>query len=79
MTKNKAISFENSLEQLGQAVKQLESGELSLDEALKTFEQGVQLGSQCQTLLQKAEQKVDLLMDDGKTLAPFKPEEDSHA
>jgi exodeoxyribonuclease VII small subunit len=69
-------SFEGALEQLQSMVKRLESGELSLDQALKSFEDGVKLTRQCQQLLGAAEQKIDILMSsgDGKTtLEPFQP------
>ncbi len=78
MTKQKNPSFEDSLCKLGKSVTQLESGELTLDQAVKTFEQGVKLGNQCQTLLQQAEQQVEILMKDGETLIPFNTEDQTH-
>ena len=44
-------------------VEQLESGELSLEEALKQFERGVKLTRECQTALKEAEQKVEILVN----------------
>lgn len=55
-------NFEQALEQLQQTVKKLEGGELSLDQALKNFEEGVRLSRICQKQLGEAEQKVDLLI-----------------
>ena len=63
-------SFEANLEKLQIAVKKLESGELSLEDALKQFEEGVKLSHDCQALLSAAEQKVELLVNispDGKS------------
>jgi exodeoxyribonuclease VII small subunit len=70
-------SFETALEQLQNTVKRLESGELSLDQALKSFEDGVKLTRVCQQHLSAAEQKIEVLMQasaDGKVdLQPFAP------
>lgn len=60
-----SITFEAALEQLQLVVKQLESGELSLDQALQAFERGVSLTRTCQERLVAAEQKVELLMKIG--------------
>ena len=54
--------FEKALERLQLVVRQLESGELTLDQALKSFEEGVRLTRQCQERLTAAEQKVELLL-----------------
>ena len=66
--------FEETLEQLTHAVQKLDSGDLSLEQALKAFEQGVKLGSQCQNMLQKAEQQVTMLMEETSSLKPFNSE-----
>ena len=54
--------FETSLVELEQLVERLEHGELPLDEALRTFEQGVALTRQCQGALKTAQQKVEVLL-----------------
>lgn len=58
-------SFESALEQLQQTVKRLEGGDLSLEEALKSFEGGVKLTRLCQQHLAAAEQRVEILMKSG--------------
>jgi len=58
----KKPNFEKSLEELESLVIRLESGELSLEDSLETFEKGIKLTRNCQTALQEAEQKVDLLL-----------------
>ncbi len=71
---SKPPNFEKSLQELEQLVAQLESGELSLEDSLKTFEKGIKLTRNCQTALQEAEQKVELLLqqEDGEALTtPF--------
>lgn len=65
------MTFEQSLGELEQVVQLLEQGELSLDEALKQFERGVALSRASEQKLQAAEQKVQVLLADGNTLAPF--------
>jgi exodeoxyribonuclease VII small subunit len=70
-------SFEAALEQLQQTVKRLESGELSLEEALRSFEDGVRLTRVCQEHLASAEQRIELLTQasaDGRVeTQPFVP------
>ncbi len=55
-------SFEASLEELEQIVRQLESGDLPLDRSLELFEQGVRLSRECQKRLDEAERKVEILV-----------------
>lgn len=61
-TKKKSIDFEKSLNQLDQLVTAMESGDMSLEESLSSFEQGVKLTRECQQALSEAEQKVELLL-----------------
>jgi exodeoxyribonuclease VII small subunit len=51
-------SFETALAQLQQILTTMESGDLSLQQSLELFEQGVHLSQECQLALQAAEQKV---------------------
>lgn len=72
--------FERSLTRLEEVVKRLESTELSLDEAMKLFEEGVKLSRDCQKQLEEAEGKVEILLKkaDGKVVAqPFDPDHES--
>ncbi|MGH9769451.1 MAG: exodeoxyribonuclease VII small subunit [Blastocatellia bacterium] len=64
MAKNKEQeqSFESSLASLEQIVAQLESGDLPLERALELFEEGVGLARRCQSLLEVAERKVEMLL-----------------
>jgi exodeoxyribonuclease VII small subunit len=54
--------FERSLSELESLVERLERGDLPLEEALKTFERGVELTRHCQTSLKAAQQKVEILL-----------------
>lgn len=58
-------SFETAFSQLQELVKRLEGGSLSLEESLKSFEEGVRLTRFCQESLSSAEQKVEQLMKIG--------------
>ena len=60
-TPSRPVNFEKSLKQLETIVEKLEKGELSLEESLKQFEQGIKLTSECRQALQKAEQKISVL------------------
>ena len=57
----KPIPFETSLSELQHIVAELEKGDLSLEESLKQFEKGITLARQCQTILNEAEQKIEIL------------------
>ncbi|MDO9618503.1 MAG: exodeoxyribonuclease VII small subunit [Pseudomonas sp.] len=61
--KKAALDFEQSLTDLQNLVERLENGELSLEDSLTAFEQGVRLTRDCQTALAQAEQKVQILME----------------
>jgi exodeoxyribonuclease VII small subunit len=61
--KKKAVDFEQSLQQLEALVSEMEKGDLSLEQSLKAFENGIQLTRECQTRLSEAEQKVQVLLE----------------
>jgi|TARA_E500000075_G_C6930921_1_gene289186 exodeoxyribonuclease VII small subunit len=73
----KAVDFEQQLASLEGLVESLESGELSLEESLKSFEQGIKVARDCQAALKSAEQKVEVLMRQGDELVsqPFEDQE----
>ncbi len=74
-TNKSHASFETSLNTLEQLIQKMESGNLSLEESLKSFEEGVKLTKICQQALSKAEQKVQLLLEQNGELVsqPFEP------
>ena len=69
----RAINNENWLERLQTLVERLENGELSLEDSLAAFEQGIGLTRDCQAALAQAEQKVQVLLERDGELAeePF--------
>jgi exodeoxyribonuclease VII small subunit len=71
-------SFEAALKRLEEIVRKLESGDLPLDGALDLFEEGIRLSRFCNTTLERAERRVEILLkDDSGQLraAPFEPHE----
>jgi exodeoxyribonuclease VII small subunit len=74
LKKESESEFERSLSRLEEIVKKLESGDLSLEEAMKLFEEGVQLSRSCQKQLEEAEKRVEMLVkkaDGGLARVPF--------
>ena len=59
----KKQSFEQAMARLEEIVSLLEKGECGLDESLKLFEEGAKLAGQCSEMLDKAEQKVTILLN----------------
>jgi exodeoxyribonuclease VII small subunit len=59
---NNTPDFEQALAELEALVERLERGDLPLEEALKTFERGVELTRHCQSSLKAAQQRVEILL-----------------
>ena len=64
MNKKVDINFEKALEELESIVEDLESGDLSLENSLKSFEKGITLARQCQEKLSQAELQVQKLIEE---------------
>ncbi len=72
------LTFEQAFDEMEQIVRQLEDGQLSLDESLALFERGQALSARCQALLETAELKVQQLVPKaggGYGLEPFEAPE----
>ncbi len=65
--------FEEALAELEKVVERLESGELSLDESLSAFEEGVALVKYCNQKLTEVEKKIELLVKDKEGNLQLKP------
>ncbi|HTH37938.1 MAG TPA: exodeoxyribonuclease VII small subunit [Pyrinomonadaceae bacterium] len=61
-TKSMTKTFEASLNELEKIVKQLEDGDMPLEESLKLFEDGVRLSRECRERLTNAERRIEVLM-----------------
>ncbi|HUJ61721.1 MAG TPA: exodeoxyribonuclease VII small subunit [Kofleriaceae bacterium] len=77
MTAPSDPGFDAILARLREVVHQLESGELSLEQSLAIYEEGVQLARRGQQLLASAEQRVEILVSaaGGVETVPFAPDE----
>lgn len=59
-------TFENAIKRLESIVQDLEGGDLTLDEALKKFQEGIKLSKFCSNKLDETEKKVSILLKDEK-------------
>jgi exodeoxyribonuclease VII small subunit len=66
-------TFEQSLKQLEEIVRELESGELPLEMALKKFEEGVELSKFCSQRLEETERRITMLLQNNSGAAVEKP------
>jgi len=73
----KPKTFEASLQKLEQIVTKLEEGDLSLEESLELFEDGVKLSRECQGKLDQAERRIEILLKDQDGNLTLKPIEES--
>ena len=65
--KEKELTFEENLEKLEEIVKNLESGNIPLDDAIDSFNEAMNLAKKCDEKLKNAEEKVNkILNQDGK-------------
>ncbi len=72
-------NFEEQLTALEAVVQRLEEGELSLEESVRLFEEGLKLSNACKKELEAAEGKIQMLVDRGKAgmkVVDFETEED---
>lgn len=60
------LKFEQALKRLGVIVEELEKGELSLDESLKRYEEGIRLSRFCTQKLEETQRKVEILTKNEK-------------
>ena len=78
MTKKKQASFdfEKALEELEELVSSMEDGKISLEDSLQAFEKGIKLTRECQAALKKAEQKVQVLINENGDTEELEFEDD---
>jgi len=65
--------FEDALKKLEKIVEELEGGDLSLDEALKKYQDGIELSRICAQRLESAKKKIDMLVKNKKGEFEIKP------
>ncbi len=68
MVEKKELKFEEALKKLEEIVGDLEDGDLSLDDSMKRYEEGIRLSKLCSKRLEEAKKKIELLLknEDGK-------------
>ena len=72
------MKFEEVLQKLERTVQELETGNISLDKAIKKYQEGLLLSKQCLELLDKAEKKIKICLKDkdgNVKIKPFKEKE----
>ena len=74
--KSKAHSYEEAHQRLEAIVRELDEGELTLDELEKKFEEGMRMAAHCSQRLEEVEQKVNLLIEKSQGELERKPYED---
>ena len=67
----KEISFEDKIRELEEIVKELESGDVNLDEAIKKYSKAMELAKECSDRLNAATEKVNKILKDNGELADF--------
>ncbi len=67
------VSFEKALEKLEKIVAELEAGDISLEDALARYEEGIKLSRLCQEKLTQAEKKIEVLSKNAKGELVKKP------
>ena len=59
-------SFEETIKELEKIATELENGDLSLEDSVSKFEEGMKLSKQCNDLLENAEKRITMLLKDGE-------------
>ena len=73
--KEKELSFEESLEQLEEIVKKLETGDVPLDHAIEEFNKAMKLSKVCDEKLKNAEEAITKLVNENGEIVDFQVEE----
>lgn len=66
--KDENANFEDIMKQLEVIANELETGNLNLDDSVKKFEEGIKLSKKCNEILENAEKKISILINDGEDL-----------
>ncbi len=71
MGNTKEVSFEDKIRELEEIVKELESGEVNLDEAIDKYTKAMKLAKECSDRLNKATEKVNKILKENGELVDF--------
>ena len=77
MSEKKELNFEELIEKLEEITNKLEKEQLSLDDSVKLFEEGMRISKECNTKLEDAEKRITVLINDNDEIKEenFSPEE----
>ena len=70
------MDFEEKMQELENVVSSLEKGDMNLDESLKKFEEGMNLSKQCNKILEEAEKKITILLEENGEIKEEKFDEE---
>lgn len=78
MDNNEDMNFEEAMAKLDKIAVELESGKLTLEESVSKFEEGMNISKKCSEILDSAEKKITILINNGKEVTEenFKPSEE---
>ena len=65
---NEDINFEDAMKRLEEIANEQEKGDLTLDESVKKFEDGISLSKKCNEFLDNAEKKITMLINNGEEI-----------
>lgn len=69
MSEEKEINFEEAMKKLESIANELEGGNLNLDESVQKFEEGMNLSKRCNEILEQAEKRISILINDGDNIS----------
>lgn len=77
MSEKKDLNFEKLMEKLEEITNKLEKEQLSLDDSVKLFEEGMKISKECNTKLEDAEKRITILINDKDEIKEenFNPED----
>lgn len=65
MSEKEDVNFEEAMKQLEEIANQLEKNDLDLDKSVEKFEEGMKLSKKCSDMLENAEKRITILINDG--------------
>lgn len=68
MEEGNEVNFENIMKKLEEIANELEKGDLDLDTSVSKFEEGMKLSKKCNEILENAEKRISILINDGENI-----------
>ena len=76
MAKEKELNFEENLEKLEELVKDLENGNVPLDDAINKYQEAMKIAKVCDEKLKSAEEAITKIVKDDNTVESFEVTEE---